>query len=483
MADVEATMTLTKERRREEGRRKKRKLIEESGGVRPRQVVTSATDIDDGKTSKSTSKVQRKTDSPPKSAMGTHHRHRFGRVMESLPSRSQPRLSTLSIAIPGSIIANCQTKELRTQLAGQIARSATIYHVDEIIVFDDKLSRDWTNRQFRKRSWEVNQKNPEKSHDQQGDHRGNTRFDPHAFFARVLQYCETPQYLRRHFFPMHPDLQFAGLLAPVDAPHHVRADDCCRYREGVVLDKRCRSGGSLVNCGVPNRPVEIPTRLQAGIRCTVKLDPSSYRSSGQLKGELVSPSAPREDDGTYWGYSTRTADSIKTMLEDCPFEEGYDLKIGTSERGDSDIDNASFSLPEYRHAIIVFGGVAGIEECVDADECLRLPGSESSKLFDLWINVCKYQGSRTIRTEEAVLISLAKLSPLLMAPDTSDQTASKVGASDDAPAETGIGQHSIISEGARKKGQRHTDTCVSNERVAPVHFADNSVSEESSGED
>ena len=31
------------------------------------------------------------------------------------------------------------------------------------------------------------------------------------------------------------------------------------------------------------------------------------------------------------------------------------------------------------------------------------------------MNVCPYQGSRTIRTEEAVLISLAKLSPLLAA--------------------------------------------------------------------
>jgi predicted SPOUT superfamily RNA methylase MTH1 len=34
--------------------------------------------------------------------------------------------------------------------------------------------------------------------------------DPHA---RMLQYCECPQYLRRNFFPMHSDLQLAGLLA------------------------------------------------------------------------------------------------------------------------------------------------------------------------------------------------------------------------------------------------------------------------------
>jgi hypothetical protein len=41
-------------------------------------------------------------------------------------------------------------------------------------------------------------------------------------------------------------------------------------------------------------------------------------------------------------------------------------------------------LPSYKHALIVFGGPNGIEECVDADETLKLPGAQSKKLFDLW---------------------------------------------------------------------------------------------------
>lgn len=62
----------------------------------------------------------------------------------------------------------------------------------------------------------------------------------------------------------------------------------------------------------------------------------------------------------------------------------------------------------------MFGGVAGIEECIDADESIQLSGAKSSTLFDKWINICPYQGSRTIRTEEAVSIALAKLSPYLL---------------------------------------------------------------------
>jgi hypothetical protein len=44
-----------------------------------------------------------------------------------------------------------------------------------------------------------------------------------------------------------------------------------------------------------------------------------------------------------------------------------------------------------------------------------LSGNDSKKLFDMWVNVCEFQGSRTIRTEEAVLISLARLRPFLFA--------------------------------------------------------------------
>jgi predicted SPOUT superfamily RNA methylase MTH1 len=174
--------------------------------------------------------------------------------------------------------------------------------------------------------------------------------------------------------------------------------------------------------------------LSPGIRCTVQLDISSYGKSGQIKGKVVSPSAPREDNGTYWGYTTRLASSINAAIEECPFEDGYDLKIGTSERGNQNIESSDYSIPIFKHSLIVFGGVAGIEECVDADESIKLPGSESRKLFDHWVNVCPYQGSRTIRTEEAVLITLAKYSSLLqVAGDDNNKKQGKQPAQPEVP--------------------------------------------------
>ena len=276
-------------KRKEEGKLKKRRRIDEAGGVRPRAEHTSRT-TEDAAASPSLEKSTPKAIAPtttrrsknveffekrtllnnnrPKSPSS---QHRFGRVMTSVPCRNKPRFSTVSIAVPGSVLSNCQTRELRTLMVGQIARAATIYHVDEIVVFDDQLGRKshsrpgWKKHRDQKTAKgkdeekldekDVGENKMENDEDEH-EHERRPRSTPEEFMARLLQYCECPQYLRRHFFPMHPDLQFAGILAPVDAPHHVRAEDHSGYREGVVLPKQSKDGMSLVNCGIRNRPVE-----------------------------------------------------------------------------------------------------------------------------------------------------------------------------------------------------------------------------------
>lgn len=270
---------VARRKRKEEARQLKRKRIEGAGGVRPRAKFKPAAVVAQGSTKVHENGAVNSTqpnrrdgkDRPKHHPEASYGMHRFGRVMERVPCRNRPRYWTMSIAIPGSIVSNCQTRELRTQLVGQIARAATLYHVDEMIVFDDKLAN--TN-QGRERGYfrgprsgardghhdqtDKEERAPQPSRDGDRDDHERVRSDPHTFMARLLQYCECPQYLRKHFFPKHPDLQFAGLLAPVDAPHHVRAEERSKYREGVVLDKKGSGpdAGSFVNCGIRGRPVE-----------------------------------------------------------------------------------------------------------------------------------------------------------------------------------------------------------------------------------
>ena len=107
------------------------------------------------------------------------------------------------------------------------------------------------------------------------------------------------------------------------------------------------------------------------------------------------------------------------MFTECEFEGGYDMSIGTSERGEAvhtiiDEQSSTFVGPTWKHLVIVIGGVAGLEVALQADTELQQTGiTQVSELFDRWINVVPDQGSRTIRTEEAAWITLSRLRSLI----------------------------------------------------------------------
>lgn len=61
---------------------------------------------------------------------------------------------------------------------------------------------------------------------------------------------------------MHPDLKYAGVLPPLDAPHHLRSTEWGPYREGVVL--RAASGrGSWLDVGL-DRDAHVPQARRRG---------------------------------------------------------------------------------------------------------------------------------------------------------------------------------------------------------------------------
>ena len=161
---------------------------------------------------------------------------------------------------------------------------------------------------------------------------------------------------------------------------------------------------------------------------------ASAAPRGGLPATLARPSAPRDEGGLYWGYTVRLTRSLAEVVSGSPHGGsgggnggGYDLTIGTSERGVDAREAVPRALrggstssqlqqqkqqqhpprgpPPFQHALVVFGGPAGLE-AADA-------GAPS--MFDVWVNTCPGQGSRTIRTEEAVLVSLAALQPALTA--------------------------------------------------------------------
>ncbi|XP_005090300.1 putative methyltransferase C9orf114 [Aplysia californica] len=298
------------------------------------------------------------------------------------------RLYTVSIALPGSILDNAQSTELRAYLAGQVARAAAVFNVDEIVIFDEMNQSSQTTSDFSglKKSGQGNKQ-----------------------LFHILQYLECPQYLRKSFFPYHQDLAHAGLLNPLDIPHHLRESDVSEYREGVTLKKPVsgkKDAGSYANIGLKKEAI-LNMNVPPGQRVTVKLL-EQKTDKKNLRGEVVSPNEPREVAGTYWGYVVRLVSCLSEVFTSCPYQGGYDLTVGTSERG-QDVNDAQ--IPSFKHAIIVFGGLKGLEASVEAD--CNIGTDDPSEIFQRYVNVCSRQGSRTIRTEEAILIAMTALSPKL----------------------------------------------------------------------
>jgi hypothetical protein len=124
--------------------------------------------------------------------------------------------------------------------------------------------------------------------------------------ARVLQYLECPQYLRKALFPIHPDLKYAGLLNPLDAPHHLRSNEPSKYREGVATKLMCEDG-TYVDVGL-HKPVKVDLKVEPGTRVTVELGPKVKQpEEGGGTGRLVSPRTPREEADLYWGYEVNNS--------------------------------------------------------------------------------------------------------------------------------------------------------------------------------
>jgi predicted SPOUT superfamily RNA methylase MTH1 len=162
----------------------------------------------------------------------------------------------------------------------------------------------------------------------------------------------------------------------------------------------------MVDVGL-QRPIPVDTMLTPGLRVTVEIPEPPENNPKKLRGKIVSPSTPQLKTGTYWGYSVRIADSLGAVFTQSPYEEGYDLLIGTSEKGEP-IPN---KLPDFKHVLITFGGLQGLELGLESDESLDV--EDPALLFDLYLNTCPNQGSRTIRTEEALLVTLSAMQPLL----------------------------------------------------------------------
>jgi len=210
---------------------------------------------------------------------------------------------------------------------------------------------------------------------------------------------ETPQYLRKRLFKLEPRLRFAGILPPLRTPHHplnkkARNLKEGEYREGIVVSKTKED--ALVDIGVEHPALMREKQFNVGKRLTLKI--------AKLGEQVEVQTASKDEIPSYWGYTVSAEKrSFGKLVENGKF----DLTIATSKFGTRFADVAKKIGEKWKKArsiLVSFGApTRGLFE-IARDE-----GANLNDVVDFVVNTIPEQGTETVRTEEALLVSLAIL--------------------------------------------------------------------------
>ncbi|MEM3755180.1 MAG: putative RNA uridine N3 methyltransferase, partial [Candidatus Bathyarchaeia archaeon] len=159
--------------------------------------------------------------------------------MSYFPKR---RAQFVSIAIPASLVEDTPHLREKTYKVGLIGRAASIFRVEEIIIYPDILNKNQENDM--------------------------------EFIFSALKYMETPPYLRKYLIKMDPKLKYVGILPPLRTSHHpdimnAKTIKEGELREGVVV--KLDGEKSFVYIGL-NKLAIIHKKLPIGERISVKVN-------------------------------------------------------------------------------------------------------------------------------------------------------------------------------------------------------------------
>jgi hypothetical protein len=275
---------------------------------------------------------------------------------------------SLSVLLPTSLVVDMPDLKQKTQKIGTIARTLAIFRVKRVCIYDDD------------------------------DPKVKNQPVERGLITKLLRYLETPQYLRKFLFPRDPDLRYTGLLPPLRTPHHPLKHEKNRigsFREGVVV--KAMKDHSLFEIGLRKKAI-VKKRLKVGTRCTLKIIKANDET---FTAVLVNSAEVPE----YWGYEVLNAENLREGLNAVK----ADFRLGTSRFGD-DLSGAIEDMKDDKvnKLAVIFGGpYFGLFEICERQ------GIDVKEVFDAMVNTIPDQGTATVRTEEALMATLALLNLLL----------------------------------------------------------------------
>ena len=263
----------------------------------------------------------------------------------------------LSIFIPNSFLSESKDLKIRTYKVGILGRALAIFQADNVVIYNDDHVKN-----------------------EDGEMDGE-------FIAEILNYMNTPQYLRKQAFPIRPELKHVGILPPLRTPHHPvnSQPDVGDYRQGFTVKRNKK--GTFVDIGMDKLAF---CKEQLSVKRIF-----DFKITKIAKKEVIV--TPDKPDDVYWGYNVISSNkSLKNSLKLIK----PDLVIETTRYGDyidSIFDELKHKVEESKSIAILFGGpYSSIQEDV------------SNPNWDLVkVNTIPNQGTETVRTEEAVVATLS----------------------------------------------------------------------------
>jgi predicted SPOUT superfamily RNA methylase MTH1 len=261
-----------------------------------------------------------------------------------------------------------QTKRDKSIKISQIARACSIFRVKRIYIYHD-IS-------FRYQNDDLN------------------------LLKIILSFLDTPQYLRKVLYPRMKILEYAGILHPIMSPHH-------KYRENI---KNVKIGDVRVGVIAEDKG---NLYVDVGLGSLVPFEGSGFK--GKKVNVLFTSVYPnlraREATGeqlgkTYWGYNVKVVSNLVKLLKTT-----YNTEILITYR-----EGPFFKVKEHkflermksgRNLLVVFGSPKK-----GVDEILAKEGSNIT-LYDFAVNMFPFQGTATVRLEEALYGTLAILNYVL----------------------------------------------------------------------
>jgi methyltransferase len=273
----------------------------------------------------------------------------------------------LWLAMPDSSLSDEQTKRDKSIKIAQFARACSIFRVKRIFIYHDSVS------QFEK--------------------------DDLQLLKTILRYLDTPQYLRKILYPKMQQLEYAGILHPIKAPHHKAAEDIKKVKAGDVRT------GVIVK-------IKGQLFVEVGLRSLVPFLGEGFEGKKvNVKFSTPYPNlkaieATEQDIFDYWGYEVKEVSSLVNLLTSVEKTE----IVVTSRKGRY-FKNIEVKLAEraksVQNILVVFGAPKhGILDILAKED-------PSARSYQFVVNMFPNQGTETVRLEEAMLGSLAILNSFL----------------------------------------------------------------------